>query len=423
MLEFKNCKLVIDLEAQSPLIHFQTDSAHSRTTTLRASEVKPKLDRFLLKKLQVLNNYKDIQEIKSNHELFFTDPEHNALNYTMKIENKNRNPTIIDLNPRNNKSESYDLYYGNMGKNGEEIKKGVISDPRVTIFCFIPELRKIIQDNIIEFFLISNFGTMQNKGFGSFLPLDCGYNNGLIEEQINYIADCLLNDAINSIEEKRDRIKTCYCMKFPEIENKSINGKKQYFPEFFREIKTFYSIMKSGQNYHGYARSYIYEYMHEKNIDNEKAWMKQKHISPVVGRKPTASGRIQNNNPKYVRAMLGTGMTLSYIKKQGNSRDKVSITISSNSDIKRVSSPIYFKIIKNIVFIIAKDIPKEVYNQSFTFTNNLWNKRGCLNTPKEFDIDDFLDKYVIYYNGKLREKVSNIGKRVQVVKICQSLSE
>jgi len=426
MLKFKNCKLEIDLEAQSPLIHFQTDSAHYKSTTLRASEVKPKLDRFLLKKIQLLNNYKDIQEIKNNHELIFIDCEHNALNYTMKIENKNGRPTIVDLNPRDNRNVSYDIYYGNTGRHGEEVKKGVISNPRVNIFCFISELREIIQDNIIEFFLISNFGTMQNKGFGSFLPLDCGYNSGLSKEQLNYIADCLLNDTINSMKEKRNITKTCYYIEFPEISNRSIDGKKQYFSNFFKEIKTFYSIMKSGQNYHGYARSYIYTYMHKKNIDNEKAWMKQQGISPVVGRRPTESGRIQNNNPKYVRALLGTGIIISYkgeLGKPSNRKGKVPITISSKSDIKRVSSPIYFKIIKNIVFIIAKDIPKEIYNRSFTFTNDLWNKSGCLYTPEEFDVDDFLDKYVQYYNGKLREEVSNIGRKVQVVKTCQSLSE
>lgn len=427
MSEFKNCKLIIDLEAQSPLIHFQTDSVYSRTTTLRASEVKPKLDRFLLKKLQLLNNYKDVQEIKNNHKLFFTDSEHNALNYVMKIENKNDRPTTIDLNPRDNRNISYDIFYGNIGRYEEDMKKGVISNPRVTIFCFISELREIIQDNIIEFFLISNFGTMQNKGFGSFLPLDCGYNSGLTEKQINYIADCLLNDVINSMEEKRDKIKTCYCIKFPEIRNRSIDGKKQYFSNFFKEIKTFYNIMKSGQNHHGYARSYIYEYMHEKNIDNEKAWLKQQHISPIVGRRPTKSSTIQNNNPKYVRAMLGTGMTLSYKGEPGKPQDqnrRVSITISSNSDIKRVSSPVFFKIIKNIVFIIAKEIPEEIYNQSFTFTNDLWNGVSvCLNTPEEFDIDDFLDRYVEYYNGELKEKVSNIRKNVEVVKTCRSLLE
>lgn len=46
-LEFNGCKLKVQLEAQSPIIHFQHDQAGA---TLRASEVKPKLDRFLLNK-------------------------------------------------------------------------------------------------------------------------------------------------------------------------------------------------------------------------------------------------------------------------------------------------------------------------------------------------------------------------------------
>lgn len=420
MLEFKNCKLVIDLEAQSPLIHFQTDSAHSKTTTIRASEVKPKLDRFLLKKLQLLNNYKDIQEIKDNHKSFFTDCEHNALNYTMKIENIDSRPTIIELDT-GDQNLRYDLYYGNVGRDGEDKKKGVISDPRVTIFCFISELRKIIQDNVVEFFLISNFGTMQNKGFGGFLPSACKYDSELTEEQINDIAGYLLNDAADSMKERGSRTKTCYYMRFQKIEDENLERRKRYFPKFFTEIKTFYSIMKSGQNHHGYARSYIYEYMHEKGIDNEKAWMKQQGIPPVVGEKPTGAGTVENHNPKYVRAMLGTGIVIPYKGEEGkpsNRKGKVPITISSNSEIKRVSSPIYFKIIKNIVFIIAKEIPEEIYSKSFTFTNDLWKKKGDLYTPNGFDIDDFLDQYVQYYNKGLRKKVSNVGKKVQVAKRC-----
>ena len=49
MAEFKNCKLELKLRAQTPLIHFQ----HAQVgATLRASEVKPKLDKFIIGKLR-----------------------------------------------------------------------------------------------------------------------------------------------------------------------------------------------------------------------------------------------------------------------------------------------------------------------------------------------------------------------------------
>ena len=41
MVKFNHCKLKMELEAQSPLIHFQTNENYNGLT-LRASEVKPK---------------------------------------------------------------------------------------------------------------------------------------------------------------------------------------------------------------------------------------------------------------------------------------------------------------------------------------------------------------------------------------------
>ena len=49
-IKFKGSKLEIQLEAQTPILHFQPDTAGA---TVRASEVKPKLDKFLIKKLEV----------------------------------------------------------------------------------------------------------------------------------------------------------------------------------------------------------------------------------------------------------------------------------------------------------------------------------------------------------------------------------
>lgn len=48
MMEFKNCKLELNLICHAPIIHFQPDE---EGTTLRASEVKPKFDRYLMKKV------------------------------------------------------------------------------------------------------------------------------------------------------------------------------------------------------------------------------------------------------------------------------------------------------------------------------------------------------------------------------------
>ena len=83
-LEFNGCKLKVQLEAQSPIIHFQHDQAGA---TLRASEVKPKLDRFLLNKMeQETGKRVTVLKEDSGYAVMFTDKEHNALNYRMNFE-------------------------------------------------------------------------------------------------------------------------------------------------------------------------------------------------------------------------------------------------------------------------------------------------------------------------------------------------
>ena len=48
-------KIVFTLKQHTPLIHFQHDQAGA---TLRATEVKPKLDRFITEKITKLNGDK-----------------------------------------------------------------------------------------------------------------------------------------------------------------------------------------------------------------------------------------------------------------------------------------------------------------------------------------------------------------------------
>ena len=81
MIEFHNCKLCITLIAQSPMIHFQADSYGA---TLRGSELKPKLDRFLDNKIEKLGIKGEIDKKK----LSYIDKK--ALKYKVTIQEKGR---------------------------------------------------------------------------------------------------------------------------------------------------------------------------------------------------------------------------------------------------------------------------------------------------------------------------------------------
>jgi hypothetical protein len=77
--------LTITLKQHTPLIHFQ----HSQKgATLRATEVKPKLDRFVLTALGNGNYEAGIEEAKNKGWLIGKKCEHPALNYKIRIESE-----------------------------------------------------------------------------------------------------------------------------------------------------------------------------------------------------------------------------------------------------------------------------------------------------------------------------------------------
>jgi hypothetical protein len=69
-------KIEFTLKQHTPLIHFQHEQAGA---TLRASEVKPKLDKFLIDKLG------GIDKARKEHPDWFISKEHEAFNYKLKL--------------------------------------------------------------------------------------------------------------------------------------------------------------------------------------------------------------------------------------------------------------------------------------------------------------------------------------------------
>lgn len=448
MAEFKNCKLELKLRAQTPLIHFQ----HAQVgATIRASEVKPKLDRFIIEKWKkeagIEPGIGDKAALKKIKELYGScfqseefskdDSANNALKYKMQISTTAQN-IVIPI-------KDYPIFYGNMSSGNvaaDELKQGVLSSPTISILCFHTKLQEYIAKYIEEFFLVTNFGTMQGKGFGSFAPISFSNPQRTLEPAQEKQIAGYLKEAFGATR--------CYAMRFKG--NRSYRDDDTVCKSMFEQIKTFYSVMKSGQNFSGYARSYIYEYAHQKmGIGNEKAWLKQEKIAPAVCKdankerfeKQTARER---HEPRYVRALLGVGGFVEFgnalVMKEmrdGSKKEvlgeKEHITIQ-NAELDRVPSPIFFKIVNNVVFIVAGQVPEEVYDKVFTFTNGTTKgeragRSGEIRTPAKgtFDIQDFLKEYVYYYNSDLdtdkvagrglRKKLSNLNRNnfVKVVEI------
>lgn len=426
-IKFNGCRLEMQLEAQSPMIHFQNRQPGA---TIRATEVKPKLDRFILRGLQKTTG-KDIRELRGDSEYggIFTDKDHEALNYRMQLDASGQPYSIVNVG--DTRAHEYDIFYGNTAEMRRAHKelRGIFSNPKLTILCFNEKLRSLIEKYIGEFFLVTNFGTMQGKGFGSFAPAGLLPAGGQLDTGIQEEIARYLKEATGSAR--------CYCMRFGVVPSGQ-QEKNDYCNRIFGEIKSFYSIMKSGQNFKGYSRSYIYQYMHVRgtdnrnnagdvSIDNEKAWMKQNGIAPALA-KPENERRTerQDENPRYVRALLGTAGAVTYLKDLEDKNKKTTILIEDKKEnkLERVPSPIFFKIVGNVVFITAREVPDEIYDREFAFSNKENGRKATIKTPSrddfksgKFDIQSFLASYVKYYNGEARNRLRNISRNARVEEV------
>lgn len=135
--------------------HFQTDTPGC---VLRASEVKPKLDRFLLTK-------------EKPNASWFVKGRTDALDYKLWFVAPAKEPMIL-------KGE-YPLFFGNMGE--QQQKKTLIfyeNKIEMHLFSLNDTLIEKIKKHLFEFFATHSFGTRQDKGFGFFFPMEIDGEKG-----------------------------------------------------------------------------------------------------------------------------------------------------------------------------------------------------------------------------------------------------
>ena len=359
------------LEQQTPMIHFQSDEEGA---ILRASEVKPKLDRFLLDQL-------GDEKLRGDHPEWFISEEHRALNYKMRITvsptNDNASPVI---------EEPGGLFFGNMGK--EKKKNSIFYDSKdfkikVRIICCNPDLMKEIDQHFAAFFLLHNFGTRQSKGFGSFL-----------------LQSNDLSDPVDLIKQVVDT--------FIYVNAKGANTKKK-----MEYVKTFWNLLKGGINYtsniinkdgmkkkqwtstrQAYHKSFIVRKYSEKGIGSEKYAIKagkilnkrEKQLPDDVSRKQIPCSYAKR---RFVRALLG--LTDTYRFSDFDIDDNVKVVsskkINDQPAIQRFASPITVKIINDYIIFLPEEIPEQILNQAFIFSSKS-GKQISLKTP---DKDDLID--------------------------------
>lgn len=394
----------------TPIIHFQ---GNQMGATLRASELKPKLDEFLKDKIKDREDFKE----------WLIPEQEDALDYKVKVVMKQPYDSEA-TSPKN-----APMYFGDTGAN-KKSKDGDNSNKKetkylnytkgqleVVIFSFYSGLLEEIKTNFAEFLFLTNFGTRQSKGYGSFFLADCGEFKFPSLPYIKFPKSDLQNEKpeiiFQIIQYYYQLLKSG--INYPKIITRNIGGKK---------------IRLNGESMY-YRKGYLLQFSEKYGYTWEKKWMKDKFIKKLDS-KP--------NNQKFVRALLGLGPSFMFIPESKiiNPRDgkvypkgsyPLNITVTHKEEkITRYKSPITFKPIligdfwKIYILIDTEKTSEKMRNKTFIFRDTHSKKTEELMTPdKSFDINKLISSYHKDFKGKMTIKVFNKDQVDKLVDISLSL--
>lgn len=347
------------LVQHTPLIHFQHSEPHA---CLRATEVKPKLDRFLIEQLEKDDRFGDGRWKK----WFVGDGSQQSFDYMMRItpnsEQVERTQSIeraiarAEHRPPNASfHEIHKNYFGNMasGNNIQDTIRETFKESlfykdglTLTIRCFIPELLTLIDEHIRGFFMMHNFGTRQRKGFGSF-TVD-------------------INTQPNA--PKGFDLVGKYC---PNAYYCKLDGNVNA-DALLDAVWVISAFLRSGFNRGegNYVRGFVFRYFQrEKNpLANDKAFVKQQVLHNVYN-EATRGEHLHpygnNVRYRYVRGLLGTNENSRFCRAPNAHTPVYDIYTHSAEGIERFPSPLLFKPIGKFVFILPQKMPDKIFGSEF----------------------------------------------------------
>ena len=175
------------LKQHTPMLHFQHGQ---KGATLRASDVKPRFDRWLIKKVwnedfdackKYLVGY-SVREERALRSRYFGEG-YRALNYKMRIVPAGEPVVKRIVHERTTRDgrvrldSDAPMYFGYDDDKPEELNLKAVSYDEVglTLVLTGPEasvLGEVIKSHVGLFFMTHNFGTRATKGYGSFTVKD-----------------------------------------------------------------------------------------------------------------------------------------------------------------------------------------------------------------------------------------------------------
>ena len=421
-------KLEFELKQHTPIIHFQ---ARDIGATLRASEVKPKLDRFILTEigkkhaqdptLSKTDPYergieyfkKEDDKARKRHEktnerleLYLIPGQEGALNYKLSFRlEKNDQPEYslcLVQNPQKEnlkklksiakRNLSIDLkvfyqtaYFANEDKvkltEGNEpdwskIRLGLFDKGKIIgkTLCNHEGLLDQLSEHIEAFFLLHNFGSRQTKGFGSYTVKKI-----LISDQ-----SCKLKNV--------------------SLKYNTLKGLKTFFkgkaflirPENNSPVSSL-SLLKTISSIHNKLRNNFLK----KRFENNERKIEKDFVKQVA--EGVHLNEEERGHYRFVRALLGLPRQFEFPDNEPPKSKRVVVQhIESDPDkvtIDRFASPLLYKPIDERIFVIMYDIPKELLGAKFSFKTLEENDQDgqILSIPNKISLKGLLSNNQGYF--------------------------
>lgn len=414
-------KLEIKLKQHTPLIHFQHDQEGA---TLRASEVKPKLDRYIINKA-FHDNFEECKEFLVGYN---PDPKkqddsiktlrskwnsgYRALNYKISIkrdESSSKKEFLIASYIKDDSVKEIELlgistlngtpYFAQEKQNGEFSKapkyekkriwdnydkKGVLESRDIVINIVWFNTFTSWINEIQPFFISTNFGTRQSKGFGSFEVVEMLFDNNIITKK--------------PVEEL---LKQNFKFVYKKVLSNST------LAQIFSTINDDYKLIKSGRT-RPYLKSKLMLY--GGNVGWDKKFIKEQ-IDDVYedekGEGYLLKCKPQNKKEnyrscdeyKFFRALLGLAEHYEFLLENppaGKPVNKLIVKIS-HPDIKRYQSPLLFKVIGNNIYLVGNDVDSKLFSKHFELSVTIKGDKAWVNdkiegidTPDSFSLINFI---------------------------------
>lgn len=390
------------LKQHTPLIHFQHDQAGA---TLRATEVKPRLDRFIREDL--MGHLALQPKLAKIANIFFgaaADAAVTAAQYRLQIIAPQKEPTYyffrsgavkeqdqnaLETNLARVAGNSVDAveaiggtqFFANedkLSRNNRSIERGSEGDIRLGVMydgvhqLFLSSRNKdllyLLSYATPYFFLANNFGTRKTKGFGSFTIKD------------------------SDVELKH--IESCFAIVYRKNFNGDWKSKLKHINKQYKQLKN-----KPGTKTESSLRDYFKEddppQFWEKILVTQRIVKGNNDLVDKDGYKDrNGYPEVYEDDVRYVRALLGLAELHDYPQPELNVKVKIEDTNGGENAIQRFQSPLLFKVTNSGIYLIAREVPDQMKNKNFRFyigdDYESSNRKALIRTPASFSITDFL---------------------------------